>query len=145
MSNGKREPVTPDGAVVTGKPQPQCRGCGTTGNEEYSLRRCSNCRCVVYCSKSCQKKDREDHEVLCNAIHTLQAKVDVEKGIYDTRVMPKTKAAVVKLVGNRCIMKGTLDDVEVNLLYDTGAQVCLIDKNWLEENGKTSKDIRTIG
>ena len=77
----------------------------------------------------CQKKDRDDHEVLCNAIHVPQAQVDVEKGIYDTRVTPKTRAAVITLVGKRCIMKGSLDGVKTNLLYDTGAQVCLVDKH----------------
>lgn len=38
------------------------------------------------------------------------------------------------LVGDRCAVEGTLNGQVSQLLWDTGAQVCLVSGNWLKEN-----------
>lgn len=52
-------------------------------------------------------------------ICSLQAKVDRE---------------VVDLIGERCTVRGTLNGRPCQLLWDTGAQVCLVSSGWLRSN-----------
>ena len=40
----------------------------------------------------------------------------------------------VMLVGDRCLLKCALENVDTKLLYDTGAQVSILSKSWLKEN-----------
>ena len=47
---------------------------------------------------------------------------------------PKTKTKVVKLVGKQCVVHCSLDDVPVEVLWDTGAQVSIVHSNWLTNN-----------
>lgn len=43
-----------------------CGWCGKKAKEvEGSLKQCSGCRKILYCGKECQKKDWQEHKVVC--------------------------------------------------------------------------------
>ena len=50
---------------------------------------------------------------------------------------------LVSLVGRRCTVKCKLDNKDTRALWDTGAMISLISKNWLIENGYT-KEVQSI-
>jgi hypothetical protein len=43
------------------------RACACCGSRVKALQRCSRCKQVWYCSKSCQKKDWKNHKLSCKA------------------------------------------------------------------------------
>ena len=47
---------------------------------------------------------------------------------------PKTKSKLVKLVGEKCIVDCHLNNISVNALWDTGAQVCLISSSFIQSH-----------
>ena len=53
------------------------------------------------------------------------------------------QAAVSKLVGKCCMVDWSLDETRPSCLYDTGAQVCLLSKEWLDKNNPM-KPIQSI-
>ena len=117
-------------------PEPlQCCYCGK--QSFVQMQRCSRCQAVKYCSKSCQKEHYAEHKVLCHAIKTMedrQAKNLDENCLFQSHLTPKQKARLVGLVGEKCEVKCSIGGQSVNALWDTGAQVSLIDKNWLDSN-----------
>jgi len=46
----------------------QLKGCKACGTILIEAIRCDACRCVAYCSDTCQKKDSEAHKPLCEAL-----------------------------------------------------------------------------
>ena len=107
--------------------------------------RCSDCKTVFYCSKQCQKKKWSDHKIVCSAIKTLLTeKRSTEKiggGIFETKLGPKERNKIVKLIGRQSDVEITLGDVKTTALYDTGAQTSLISSRWVREN-KLSEEVR---
>ena len=49
----------PQGAVQ------ECEGCGKTPSDGVQLYICSKCRWVFYCSKDCERRSHQDHELVC--------------------------------------------------------------------------------
>ena len=95
-----------------------------------------------------QKGDRQSsHQTLCRAISKLEQKecddtdqdsnlrihVNELKGLVH-ECPPKTKTKVVKLVGRQCEVHCSLDDVSVEVLWDTGVQASIVHSNWLTNN-----------
>lgn len=115
---------------------------------------CSNCHVVKYCSKECQKLQWGEHKVLCNAICHLRTLEIVAPGkgdsgddrVYVSHLTPKQHATVTKLMGKRCTVSCKLNSVNTNALWDTGAQVSIISKDWLTENlpGETIQSIADL-
>ena len=98
--------------------------------------RCSKCKSVFYCSKSCQKRDWGNHKALCGAIDHLEqqrAKKVSESTTFATTMSPKSKAKLANLVGERCVIACQLNEVDTEVLLDTGAQVSLITQNQLRQ------------
>lgn len=101
------------------------------------MKRCSRSHAVQYCNEKCQKKHFADHKVLCKAIKTIEdrhAKNVDENCRFQTHSTPKQKAKLVNLVGEKCEVQCTIGGQIVTALWDTGAQVSLIDKHWLDTN-----------
>ena len=110
-------------------------------------RQCSGCKTAIYCSEKCQRSKWSSHQTLCRAINKLEQRerdntdqdsslrvhVDELKGLVH-ECPPKTKTKVVKLVGKQCVVHCSLDDVPVEVLWDTGAQVFIVHSNWLTNN-----------
>ena len=60
----------------------------------------------------------------------------VERGdgyVFASHLTPKQHVAVAKLVGKKCKVSCVLNGVSVEALWDTGAQVSIASKHWLEE------------
>jgi hypothetical protein len=67
---GKREEATPEGLGVAASKQNKSHRCNGCNQEEVhaNFKRCSTCKLVYYCSKSCQKRHWSEHQIHCNAI-----------------------------------------------------------------------------
>ena len=51
-----------------------------------------------------------------------------------SHLTPKEHEKLIKLVGRRCTVKGKLNGKTVEILWDTGAQLSIISKKFLQEN-----------
>ncbi|CAB4033267.1 Hypothetical predicted protein [Paramuricea clavata] len=58
----------------------------------------------------------------------------LEKGQYVSHLTPAQQNNVIKLVGNRCLVKCLVEDVPVEALWDTGAQVSIASHEWVMKN-----------
>ena len=77
------------------------------------------------------------HKQLCSAIKYLsnQEKTDVsDSGMYVSHLTPNQHAKVAKLVGKRCMVQCVMNNVKTEALWDTGAQVSIVSKDWIAEN-----------
>ena len=63
----------------------------------------------------------------------------MDAGVYSIYLSPKEKDKVIKLVGRKCIVRYQLENLTTDCTYDTGAEVCLVPRKWLKENGLLSK------
>lgn len=54
-------------------------------------------------------------------------------------VSDPAREQLVELVGKECLVKATINGQHAKLLWDTGAQVCLITMSWLRTNGFKNK------
>lgn len=118
--------------------------------KQEGVKQCSGCKSVVYCSEKCQASNWSSHQTLCKAIRDLTERgtdgpsnkeanqktpeihVNELKGhVYECP--PRTKTKVVKLVGQQCVVSCLLNDISVEVLWDTGAQVSLVHSNWLSK------------
>ena len=59
---------------------------------------------------------------------------------------PKEEIKLVKLVGRKCVVNCCLEGKETKVLWDTGAEVALISRTWLDENfpEKPIKDVSEL-
>ena len=114
----------------------KCCVCGSAND----VKRCSQCKATLYCSKQCQKDHRPHHDVYCSAIESLE-KHEREKlyrgySLRQCQIDFRTKKRLIKLVGEKPVLSCVLGEekVEVEVLWDTGSMVCLCDRDWLEKN-----------
>ena len=73
---------------------------------------------------------------MCEAISILkkQKQEQFEKATtFQTTTTVKTKAKLVDLVGERCIIDCWLEKKAAKVLLDTGAQVSIVNQQYLEE------------
>ena len=99
------------------------------------LYQCSRCQAAKYCSKSCQRAHWGKHAPLCNAISTLEneSRENMET-VFVSHLTPDQHQKVAKLVGKRCTVFCKMSGKTVEALWDTGAQVSITSKDWLENN-----------
>ena len=66
--------------------------------------------------------------------------------MFSCHTSPQKQAKLVKLVGNRCLVKCFLDDKQVEGLWDTGAQVSIISHDYLSKlfPGSSIRDISEL-
>ena len=115
------------------------------GRKGLSLKQCSNCHSVHYCSQKCQTAHWMKHKQLCSAIKYLSnhEKRDVsDSGMYVSHLTPNQHAKVAKLVGKRCMAQCVMNNVQTEALKDTGAQVSIVSKDWIAENLPTAESRR---
>ena len=116
---------------------PELDVCCVCGLEE-NIRRCSGCKSARYCSKECQRQHHSYHQVYCNAIGQLE-KFEKQK-LYGSRSVRqelldfKKQARLAKLVGKKPMLSCWLDGKAVEALWDTGSQISIVDRHWLERN-----------
>ena len=107
-----------------------CKSC-TDG----ALLRCSKCKCKRYCSKECQVADWEEHKVLCSAIDTLtRQKMDSNPTMFRSHLSPTNHKKLIKLVGEKCLVRCNISGIPSRSLWDTGAMVSAVSKKWLRKH-----------
>ena len=137
---GKRVPATPpSGQGLAGElTSRQCNHCLKSLNGNFW--RCKCCKLVNYCNRNCHKSDWPHHKALCTAIshrefkHAEASQDNRQEEIFMSHLTPKEHEKLIKLVGRRCIVKKNLNGKTVEILWDTGAQVSIISKAFLQEN-----------
>ena len=136
-----------EGSSTVGEPvfQKRCVQCGDSEEKvgENKMLRCTQCKVSFYCSKSCQKKHWSAHKVICGSIAELEEK-DRKKceqacEFADSSLGSAGKQKLLQLIGDRCIVKCNLNGHGCNALWDTGAQISLISKSWLDERNVKSE------
>ena len=115
----------------------QCNGCNQV--LEQTFWRCKCCKLVNYCGTKCQRNHWPQHKTLCNAIkqqiqNRKQTTEDANAGIFISHLTPKQHQKVVSLVGRRCSVKAKLKGKRAEILWDTGAQVCIISASFIKRN-----------
>ena len=114
----------------------KCVGCG---RHDVQLMQCKRCHAGRYCSKDCQKKCWQDHEILCDNIVGLESHLKENmfsriSYISSTSFTPKEELKMAKLIGRKCEVECALDGKKTKTLLDLGAQVAMISNLWLREN-----------
>ena len=120
-------------------PGEKCCVCAKTED----VKRCGKCKLVAYCSKECQKDHLDHHKVYCSMIVDLQ-KIELWKLYRDHTVSQKnldwkTQTRLVKLVGDKPMLRCQLDEEEVEVLWDTGSMVSLVGRSWLKAHHPKKK------
>ena len=102
---------------------------------------CEVCESGCYCSAECAAAHKPDHQTLCSSIVSLteyeNAKESYRQRIESIRAkspLPyKLNQRIINLVGERPILKATLDGVQCDCLWDTGSMVSMISEPILLE------------
>ena len=115
-----------------------------------TMYRCSQCKCVVYCSKLCQKRHWNHHKDNCKTLRDLtwtsQNRSNGENKTFASHLTPSEYTKIAKLVGRRCTVRCLLNDIESQVLWDTGAQVSTLSREMMEKffNKATVRDISEL-
>ena len=112
-----------------------CAGCGV-GDTVLDV--CTGCRSAHYCGKKCQKSHWKQHRTVCQTIQQLIKERDelIElKCSFVSHVTPKLRQKIVELVGEKCMIECMIEGEKVESLWDTGAQVSLVDRELLSKLG----------
>ena len=77
------------------------------------------------------------HKSVCMAIQELEKRKATEDAMDDDlnttfrcHLTPRQQAGLTKLVGRRCMVKCVIQGKEVEALWDTGSQVCVVSREW---------------
>ena len=132
--SGKLESVTSAGHEVTDKKTKSqststfCREAQVKG----PIWQCRGCKAARYCDKQCQKQHWSEHKTLCCAIQDLsKAEEDSHPSIFLSHLTPKQQAKIVNLVRQHCTVNCQLNSKAAKVLWDTGAQVSMVSKDFL--------------
>ena len=137
MQVGKREKATPEGLGIASMNQNKSRQCNGCTKKELNgnFKRCSSCKLVFYCSQACQRRHWGEHQKLCRAIQEQSSHYNEnlrglgdskDTGVFVSHLSPKKHAAIAKLVGQKCHIKCLINDINMDVLWDTRAQVSII-------------------
>ena len=111
-----------------------CVVCGV----EDGLKNCGGCKSTVYCSEACQLSHWSHHAIYCAAISDLdqlekKKRYSSGQSVRQSQVDDCTRRRVLKLVGNKPNIQCFLDGKVVDLLWDTGSMVSIVDRSWLKK------------
>lgn len=110
--------------------------CGKQSTDHVPLNRCGACKTNRYYSKECQVKYRTVHKPVCMAIQELEKQKaagddgDDLNTTFPCHLTPRQQLGLTKIVGRRCVVKCLIQGKEVEALWDTGSQVCVVSRKW---------------
>ena len=125
-------------ADVNETPSVEC--CCVCGSEE-DVRVCGGCKSVRYCSVMCQMSHRSHHEQYCRHIPEL-VKIETDKlyahclkqSVRQVQHDMSTQRKMVKLLGEKPMLKCYYGGKAVTVLWDTGSMVSMVDRRWLDKH-----------
>ena len=89
---------------------------------------------MKYCNKQCQKQHWSEYKKLCCAIQDLsKTEKNNNSGHFMSHLTLQQHTKITNLVGNRCTVNCQLGGKTTQALWDTGAQVSLVSKQFLRE------------
>ena len=110
-----------------------CCVCAKTEITE-DVRVCGGCKATRYCSKECQKSHRQYHAVYCSHIAELEKleklKIYGQKTVHQKQGDFKLRRRIMRLVGEKPLLKCFLRNQRVEMLWDTGSMVSMVDRRW---------------
>ncbi len=104
--------------------------------EKEMVKKCELCASGCYCSEECRDKHviTNKHQVLCVSIQQLE-EIQMDRRLAALPLKEKSQVSVkrrlVSLVGEKPVINCKIGDEKSEALWDTGAQVSMIDKTWL--------------
>ena len=107
-----------------------CCNCGVCVE---NIQQCSKCKVTKYCSKDCQREQWDSHKALCAAICELTSRGD-RRTMFQSHLLPSEHRKLVRLVGEKCEVSCKLSGLVTKALWDTGAMVSVVSKNWLRKH-----------
>ena len=112
-------------------PKIEVKICCYCGNNCKKIKRCISCDGGCYCSESCLKLHEPAHKDICNMIQRLAAH-ELKKKVISVREIGqvKVKNKLVRLVGEKPVLRCSLNGVACNALWDTGSMVSIISSSW---------------
>ena len=86
------------------------------------------------CSKQCQTSLYPNHKKICTAIQEVENYsntmfVNNIKTPFQSHLSPKEESKVAKLIGSKCLVNCSLNDISTEALLDSGAQVSAISES----------------
>ena len=92
------------------------------------------CGSGCYCSVTCKNAHAPKHLQLCSAIRELEA-IEFRKQDFSVREVNQVevKNQLVKLVGEKPVLRCQLDGVDCEALWDTGSMISMVDASWFNE------------
>ena len=108
--------------------------CQTCGEVCVERKWCKKCKSGWYCSRSCRQKHAEVHGELCEYIQELEV-MERCKQVFSVRESSqvKVKNRLVQLIGERPTLDCRLNNEMIQALWDTGAMVSIVSRDWLKE------------
>ena len=105
------------------------------------MRVCGGCKSVRYCSVICQMSHRSHHGQYCSHIPEL-LKLETDKlyarclkqSVRQVQYDMSAQRKMVKLVGEKPMLKCYYGGRAVKVLWDTGSMVSMVDRQWLDEH-----------
>ena len=73
------------------------------------------------------------HKPILQALEKRKAAEDADDDLntpFPCHLTPRQQAGLTKLVGRRCMVKCLIQGKEVEALWDTGSQVCVVSRKW---------------
>ena len=112
------------------------------------MMRCGRCKGTKYCSKECQKIHLPHHKVYCSVIADLEEfelkKLYQGQDVRSEQVDGRTRSKILKLIGEKPILRCTLDGRDTEVLWDTGSMVSMVDSGGVKQNFP-EKQLHSIG
>ena len=112
--------------------------------EETKVKRCARCDSGCYCSDECKQQhvQTDEHQLLCVSIQQLE-EVQMNQRLAALPLKEKSQVSVkrrlIGLVGEKPMVKCQIGGKSSEALWDTGAQVSMVDKIWLGKNHPTAE------
>ena len=150
MSNPKKlDQVAPEGKAATRIKTPiSCLTCGKNV-PACEVISCEKCACGKYCTSQCMK-EHNNHTQYCAMICSLERiendkRMKNEIFVKDSEKLPyKMKLKLVRLVGERPLIKMYLNGEEVQGLWDTGAMISLVNDSFYRKSSLVCKSIQLL-
>ena len=102
-----------------------CANCKKAVAGKVRFKTCSRYHAVYY----------NNHKTICLAIDHLHQKFSPSSrnSQFTSHITPKEHTNLIFLVGSRCLVSEIIDGIAIKGLWDSGSQVSIVSKHWVEK------------